>query len=402
MEARPGRSPSLAMKAVAHATLEAAASLGNKVSAALDVNTSTLSGAIDIVVVRQPDGSLRSTPFHVRFGKLMLLKPREKIVSLTVNQKPVELWMKLGYSGEAFFIEEASIAPLPLSELASPPPDGATAEDLVLRAVEQASPASADPRVERSSAADSFADASPDASPEGPADVLPDAPFHPPPPPPLDGGGAVATAVPLPARRPRAHKRTASYEWKWGHLPVADTSPEVTGSPTPTPSPALLPSALPPHLPAALPRGSMPPASAERMSTPGGLPEPMVMRGPSSLHARQAAGSGSGSMVLPEPLPVMPAPANVFARNALLADEPPLGSSPLSHHSQPSPPQPRPPTPLGVGAVSGAYPAYAEDELSTRVGIWSCCSTNGGSSSGATKDWMAIPKYNHRKTGAYC
>ena len=107
------------MKAALGHTLEAAASLGNKVSAAFDVNTSTLSGAIDIVVVQQPDGSLRSTPFHVRFGKLLLLKPREKIVNLTVNGQQVELWMKLGYSGEAFFIEEApTVDPVMLSELA--------------------------------------------------------------------------------------------------------------------------------------------------------------------------------------------------------------------------------------------------------------------------------------------
>ena len=68
--------------------VEAAASLTRKVSDVMDINKSTLSGAIDVVVVRQPDGSLRSTPFHVRFGKLMLLKPREKIVSLAVNSQP--------------------------------------------------------------------------------------------------------------------------------------------------------------------------------------------------------------------------------------------------------------------------------------------------------------------------
>jgi hypothetical protein len=32
------------------------------------MNASTLSGAIDIIVVRKPDGSLASSPFHVVSG----------------------------------------------------------------------------------------------------------------------------------------------------------------------------------------------------------------------------------------------------------------------------------------------------------------------------------------------
>lgn len=38
------------------------------------------SGAIDIIVVPQPDGTLKSTPFHVRFGKLQLISSNEKVV----------------------------------------------------------------------------------------------------------------------------------------------------------------------------------------------------------------------------------------------------------------------------------------------------------------------------------
>ena len=44
------------------------------------INAATLSGAIDIVVVPQEDGTLKTTPFHVRFGKLQLLNSSEKIV----------------------------------------------------------------------------------------------------------------------------------------------------------------------------------------------------------------------------------------------------------------------------------------------------------------------------------
>ena len=122
------------MKKVLNGLFEGATGLSNQISGALDVNTSTLSGAIDIVVVRQPDGSLKSSPFHVRFGKLHVLKPKEKLVRVAVNGEPVELWMKLGYSGEAFFVEESTVEPL----MASPPPDDAHSR----------SPASAAPSTE--------------------------------------------------------------------------------------------------------------------------------------------------------------------------------------------------------------------------------------------------------------
>lgn len=46
-----------------------------------DINAATLTGAIDVVVVEQPDGSYTCSPFHVRFGKLGVLRSREKIVS---------------------------------------------------------------------------------------------------------------------------------------------------------------------------------------------------------------------------------------------------------------------------------------------------------------------------------
>lgn len=45
------------------------------------INQATLSGCIDVVVVRQPDGTFQCTPFHVRFGKLGVLRSREKVVS---------------------------------------------------------------------------------------------------------------------------------------------------------------------------------------------------------------------------------------------------------------------------------------------------------------------------------
>ena len=45
------------------------------------INQATLSGCIDVVVVRQQDGSYQCSPFHVRFGKMGVLRSREKVVS---------------------------------------------------------------------------------------------------------------------------------------------------------------------------------------------------------------------------------------------------------------------------------------------------------------------------------
>lgn len=74
-----------------------------------NLNAATLSGAIDILVIEQEDGTLKSTPFHVRFGKLQLLSSSEKIVSLRVNEEETDLKMKLGSAGEAFFVAESEV-----------------------------------------------------------------------------------------------------------------------------------------------------------------------------------------------------------------------------------------------------------------------------------------------------
>lgn len=49
------------------------------------LNPATLSGCIDVIVVRQPDSSLQCSPFHVRFGKMGVLRSREKVVRSLVH-----------------------------------------------------------------------------------------------------------------------------------------------------------------------------------------------------------------------------------------------------------------------------------------------------------------------------
>jgi phosphatidate phosphatase LPIN len=92
------------------------------------INPATLSGAIDVIVVEQEDGSLACSPFHVRFGKFSSLRPSEKKVEFKVNNVKQDYAMKLGDGGEAFFVFETSdnipeaMQTSPLVSPASSPP----------------------------------------------------------------------------------------------------------------------------------------------------------------------------------------------------------------------------------------------------------------------------------------
>lgn len=96
------------------------------------INPATLSGAIDVIVIEQEDGSLACSPFHVRFGKFALLRPHEKKVEFKVNNVKQNYSMKLGEGGEAFFIFETtdpipeSLQTSPLISPASSPPHVST------------------------------------------------------------------------------------------------------------------------------------------------------------------------------------------------------------------------------------------------------------------------------------
>ncbi|XP_073150837.1 phosphatidate phosphatase PAH1 isoform X2 [Henckelia pumila] len=64
-------------------------------------------GAVDIIVVKQHDGTFRSTPWYVRFGKFQgVLKGAEKIVRIEVNGVQANFHMYLDNSGEAYFVRE--------------------------------------------------------------------------------------------------------------------------------------------------------------------------------------------------------------------------------------------------------------------------------------------------------
>lgn len=94
-----------------------------------EINSATLTGAIDVVVVRQPDGTYLCSPFHVRFGKIGVLRSREKIVDIEVNGEPIDIHMKLGESGEAFFVEETDDEIVPSHLATSPIPPAPNLEE---------------------------------------------------------------------------------------------------------------------------------------------------------------------------------------------------------------------------------------------------------------------------------
>ncbi|XP_048131137.1 phosphatidate phosphatase PAH2-like isoform X2 [Rhodamnia argentea] len=65
-------------------------------------------GAVDIIVVEQPDGTFKSSPWYVCFGKFQgVLKTKEKIVKICVNGVKADFHMYLNHKGQAYFLKEA-------------------------------------------------------------------------------------------------------------------------------------------------------------------------------------------------------------------------------------------------------------------------------------------------------
>lgn len=104
--------------------------LGSSVSIAWNsINPTTLSGAIDVIVVEQEDGSHACSTFHVRFGKFSLLRPPDKKVEFQINEEKQEFPMKFGDGGEAFFVFETKES-IPEALQTSPPVSPATSPEL--------------------------------------------------------------------------------------------------------------------------------------------------------------------------------------------------------------------------------------------------------------------------------
>jgi len=77
--------------------------LNGLVSNIKDINTATLTGAVDVILVESPDGIFRSTPFHVRFGKIGVVWSHEKQLDVEINGQEVDLVMRLDQYGVGYF-----------------------------------------------------------------------------------------------------------------------------------------------------------------------------------------------------------------------------------------------------------------------------------------------------------
>ncbi|KAD2805876.1 hypothetical protein E3N88_39253 [Mikania micrantha] len=65
-------------------------------------------GAVDVVVVQQQDGSLKSSPWYVKFGKFQgVLKAKVRVVNINVNGIDAGFHMYLDPRGEAYFLRES-------------------------------------------------------------------------------------------------------------------------------------------------------------------------------------------------------------------------------------------------------------------------------------------------------
>eukprot|EP01064_Diplonema_japonicum_P013140 TRINITY_DN20552_c0_g1_i2.p1 TRINITY_DN20552_c0_g1~~TRINITY_DN20552_c0_g1_i2.p1 ORF type:complete len:510 (+),score=71.32 TRINITY_DN20552_c0_g1_i2:47-1531(+) len=68
-----------------------------------DATDAILSGCNDVLVTRGPDGTLKSTSFCVRFGRIKI-RSRGKYVRLEVNGELTKVFMSLGVKGECEFV----------------------------------------------------------------------------------------------------------------------------------------------------------------------------------------------------------------------------------------------------------------------------------------------------------
>ncbi|WFD06256.1 phosphatidate phosphatase [Malassezia vespertilionis] len=120
-----------------------------------NINPSTLNGAIDVIVVEreceveekvtQEDSTerivkrktteLAATPFHVRFGKMSVLRPDERKVTLHLNDSPEALpfAMKVGENGEAFFVMKIDDMPGDVPQALMTSPIVGSTDDSTLR-----------------------------------------------------------------------------------------------------------------------------------------------------------------------------------------------------------------------------------------------------------------------------
>ncbi|BGP52629.1 lipin Ned1 [Rhodotorula sphaerocarpa] len=137
-----------------------------------DINPATLTGAIDVIVVERPTESgqveLACSPFHVRFGKLSVLRPVDKKVRIAVNDERIPFYMKVGETGEAFFVFETDSdvpADMQTSPLSGPLSDDGRSDAGEVEPLDLDAPAMSDGEEDEGSRRDTDADEDGDPTP---------------------------------------------------------------------------------------------------------------------------------------------------------------------------------------------------------------------------------------------
>lgn len=64
-----------------------------------------LSGAMDMIVIKHPDGTLKATPLRVKFGSFKILNANEKEVEVIANQIKTEIKLRLSNTGDVYIPE---------------------------------------------------------------------------------------------------------------------------------------------------------------------------------------------------------------------------------------------------------------------------------------------------------
>ena len=76
------------------------------VAQSLNPKKGSFSGAMDVIVVLHPNGTLISTPFYIKFGRFKLAKSKNKKVDLIVNGFKTDIGMELNSAGIATFYKD--------------------------------------------------------------------------------------------------------------------------------------------------------------------------------------------------------------------------------------------------------------------------------------------------------
>ncbi|EAY16267.1 SMP2 protein-related protein [Trichomonas vaginalis G3] len=85
------------------------------------LNPNSLSGASDIIIVEYEDGSMKSSPWHLRIGNLGLIHHLNKVISVTINDTPAPFMMYVNKWGIGqFFASQKMKAKAPAKNMIYP------------------------------------------------------------------------------------------------------------------------------------------------------------------------------------------------------------------------------------------------------------------------------------------